>query len=270
MVQPNDPDDPALWRAYEMVERETIAAADLSVFTTEGTRELYRSRYPEQLASRFEVVENGYDAEVFSSGTSARRVRAPGRPIVLLHSGAIYPLERDPTQFFLALRAFLDRRSDLRHAVSVRLRATGHDADIQGVIDKCSVSDHVHLAPALPYRDAIAEMMDADALLVLQGGQVKTQVPAKIYEYLRAGRPILALTAPEGDTARVLRRAGVEHIAPIDSPMHIARELEAVVLEGLRGTATTPHPDEIERASRRNRAGELSVLLDRVTDGRQR
>jgi len=44
---------------------------------------------------------------------------------------------------------------------------------------------------------ATAVRMAADALLVMQASNCNAQIPAKIYEYLRAGKPILALTDPE-------------------------------------------------------------------------
>ena len=266
MVQPDDPADPVLWRAYERVEQATIAKSQLNVFTTEGTCALYRARYPQQSPARFAVVENGYDEEVFSSlgePSAGRRHAGDGR-LLLLHSGAIYPLERDPTQLFLALRELESRGVISSATMRVRLRATGHDAEMGRMIAECGVADLVELAPPVSYRDAISEMLSADGLLILQATQVRTQVPAKVYEYLRAGRPVLALTDPDGETARVLASAGVRHIAPIDSQREIVPVI-ADFLEHVRAnTAPTPDAEFVRRASRRNRAGELAALLDQT------
>jgi hypothetical protein len=266
MVQPNDPADPKLWQAYARVERATIARSALNVFTTAGTLELYRERYPERSADHFAVVENGYDEDVFSA-----LPEPPARPagrLLLLHSGAIYPLERDPTQLFLALARLRTEGALSAQSLCVRLRATGHDAEIAKMIAHADVGDLVELAPPVPYRAAVAEMVGADGLLILQAGQVKTQVPAKVYEYVRAGRPILALTDPRGDTARVLAAAGVRHLAPIDSSEAIAAALGAF-LGGIRANAApTPDPDWVRRASRRNRTRELAALLDGVVESR--
>ena len=53
------------------------------------------------------------------------------------------------------------------------------------------IGDVVKLAAPLPYHDALAEMSQVDGLLLLQRNQ---QIPAEPHEYLRAQRPILALT----------------------------------------------------------------------------
>jgi hypothetical protein len=63
-------------------------------------------------------------------------------------------------------------------------------------------------------------MRSASALLLLQPGHT-VAVPAKLYEYLASGRPILAI-AEEGETADVIRRSGAGAFA-------IATDEEAII-----------------------------------------
>jgi hypothetical protein len=116
------------------------------------------------------------------------------------------------------------------------------------------------------YRDALAEMMNADALLILQASNCNAQVPAKLYEYMRARRPILTLTDPRGDTAQVVREAGIEALAPLDDAPAIARLLERFVLAPRE--ATLPTESAILNASRRGRTQALAALLDQATGTR--
>jgi hypothetical protein len=265
MVQQGDPADPALWKAYERVERLTLSHAQLNVFTTEGTLALYQARYPQVAREQMAVVENGYDEEVFTSLTDSHAER--GSKLVLLHSGAIYPLERDPSRLFAALRRLRDEGVLSPGSFLLRLRATGHDAAIGQTIRSERVGDLVELAPPLPYRDAILEMMHAAGLVVLQADEVQTQIPAKVYEYLRAGRPILALTDPGSDTGQLMRRAGVSHIARLDSVDAIADAVRDFVQRLRDGSLAAPGGPVVSSASRRNRTRELAALLDRVAEG---
>jgi hypothetical protein len=92
-------------------------------------------------------------------------------------------------------------------------------------------------------------------------------VPAKLYEYLRARRPILALTDPAGDTAAVLRNAGIDTIARLDSPDEISRLLVRF-LELLRQQrAPVARDATVAAASRRARTIELARVLDAVAGG---
>jgi hypothetical protein len=107
-------------------------------------------------------------------------------------------------------------------------------------------------------------MRRADGLLVLQAANCNAQVPAKVYQYLRCRRPIIGLTDPAGDTAAVLRRAGLRDIARLDSVDEIATVLRRFLDEVQRGTAKLPDADFVVESSRLNRTRELAALLDRL------
>jgi hypothetical protein len=124
--------------------------------------------------------------------------------------------------------------------------------------------DFIELCPAIPYREALAEMMAVDALLVMQASNCNAQVPAKIYEYLRAGKPILGLTDPEGDTAAVLRQAGLNEMARLDSVDEIARMLPALVRDWRQGKGALPQSLAVQQASRRGRSQALVDLLEQA------
>src|SRR5262249_38739590 len=98
----------------------------------------------------------------------------------------------------------------------LRLRDSGHDAHFSELARTLGVSELVSLLGPLPYRQALAEMLDSDGLLVLQGKPSNPAIPAKVYEYLRARRPILGLVHPDGETATLLRHLGLDTMAPLD------------------------------------------------------
>jgi hypothetical protein len=190
---------------------------------------------------------------------------------VLLHSGVVYPSERDPTHFFRALRLMLDEGRIKPHELRVRLRAPAHEGLLAKLIDEFRVTEIVELAPPIPYRSALHEMMRADGLLVLQASNCNEQIPAKIYEYVRSRRPIIALTDPSGDTARLLRDAGMQNIARLDSAREIASELSRFLDEARRGQAAGPSDAFVRAASRLERTRSLAGLLEQLPrhDARQ-
>ena len=87
------------------------------------------------------------------------------------------------------------------------------------------------------------------------------QIPAKIYEYLRANRPILALTDPLGDTAATLRHAGVGDIVRLDSASDIVEALPAFVDAIRRSKCTLLLSQFVEQPSREGLAAQLATLL---------
>ncbi|WP_114971816.1 glycosyltransferase [Rhodoferax ferrireducens] len=264
MAQAGYPADPLTWQSYQDIEADAAAHARYCVFTTPGAARMYQQRYP-AAASRMVVLENGYDEESFASvappPNGAYAEGAIRHPLVMLHSGIVYPSERDPTQLFGALGR-LQKTGALGPAdLRIRFRASVHDDLLQSLARTHGAQDFIELCPAIPYREALAEMLAVDALLVMQASNCNAQIPAKIYEYLRAGKPILGLTDPEGDTAGVLRGAGLTNVARLDSVDEIARVLPALVRGWREGKAVLPHTLAVQQASRRGRSQALAALL---------
>ena len=268
MAQEGYPADPLTWQRYSEIEADAAAQARFCVFTTPSAARMYQQRYP-AAASRMVVLENGYDEESFASVMPPPH-RACGSdtgsaPLLMLHSGIVYPSERDPTQLFEALGRLKAQGALMPDDLRIRFRASVHDDLLRNLAQTHGAQDFIELCPAIPYRDALAEMMAVDALLVMQASNCNAQIPAKIYEYLRAGKPILGLTDPEGDTAGVLRGAGLSDIARLDSVDEIAQVLPAMVCEWRQGKRVLPKTLAVQQSSRRGRSQTLVTLLEQAT-----
>jgi len=270
MAQEGYPAERKTWQQFKEIEETAVRHAACSVFVTRSAARMYRERYDARDPSRLVVIENGYDEESFAAceGTAAKSGPLhPGR-ITLLHSGIVYPSERDPTQLFGALGRLKQQDRSATSSFRVRFRAAIHDVLLKRLAEKHDVADFVEILPAIPYRDALQEMLRADGLLVMQASNCNEQIPAKVYEYLRAARPILALTDPGGDTADLVRRAGFSTIAPLDSQDEITIALGRF-LEDLRaGTAQRSPHAFVASASRRSRSEQLASLLNEVVSRR--
>ena len=264
MAQDGYPTDPLTWKSYQAIEAHTLHTARFSTFTTPGAARTYLSRYPVD-SERIAVLENGYDEEAFAvaarSNTEERQSLHPGA-ITLLHSGIVYPAERDPTQLFEALGRLKAEGTIQPGSLIIRFRASVHDDLLQSLGVRYAVTEFIDCQPPVPYREALAEMLAADGLLVMQAANCNEQIPAKIYEYLRANRPILTLTDPQGDTATTLRAAGAIDIARLDSVEDICRHLPGFLNAIREGRAVLPAPQAVANASREGRTAQLARLLD--------
>lgn len=265
MAQEGTPADPSIWRAFKRIEMRALAQAKFATFTSPGAIRAYRRNYPELPADRLVLLENGYDEEAFTLAAGRKPAAGVDGRIVLLHSGIVYSAERDPTQLFAAMRQLKQGGHPLASRLLLRLRATVNDERLRIMLDDAGIADMVELAPPIPYADALAEMVAVDGLLVLQASCCNNQIPAKAYEYLRAGRPLLALTDPAGDTADVIRRAGIDTLAPLDDSRAILTALIDFLQRIEQGNAPLASRQAVTDASRRGRTAQLARLLDQVS-----
>jgi hypothetical protein len=121
----------------------------------------------------------------------------------------------------------------------------------------------------VPYRLAIGEMMGADLLLLFQGRQFNTQIPAKIYEYLRAARPLMGLVDHAGQTARVLSGYGGTSVVDIGSSDEIIVALRAWLASRLDPSTQTTLQGNVQTVranSRESQAATLARYLDGLAD----
>lgn len=263
------PVEPRLRRARLRVESKVVARAARLVFCTETARRICLDRYPQLPAERTCVIENGYNEELFAEVAGVSRAAAlDSAAVKLIHSGTIYPgRDRGPDALFAAIRELAARSVIRPGTFTLVLRATNCDEHLRKLVEQTGIAPFVQLAPAIPYREALAEMMQTTALLVLQGSTSNAAVPAKLYEYLRAGRPILALTDSAGETAATLRRAGGAYLAALDDSAAIGERLHELLRDISSGGARMPDAAVVRSFERSEQAAVLAQQLRAVARG---
>ena len=266
MAQDGYPADPRRWQAFKRIEETAAQRAARLVFVSPSAVDMYRERYPATPAERFALIENGYDEFSFD-GFEAPDPAPAGAPLVLLHSGIVYPSERDPAALFEALGRLRERGAIRPGEFVIRFRAAVHDALLRELAERHQVAEFVDIAPAISYREALRELLGANALVVMQGDNCNGQIPAKLYEYLRAGRPILGLADPAGDTGRTLAGLGYPLVTKLESADDIERNLPAFVARLREGSLPVAGREVFERYSRRTLTARLAELLDTVAAG---
>lgn len=265
MAHDGYPEDAATWQSFLRVEQKVFSAATAATFTTAGAETFYRQRYPSS-ATQFNQIENGYDEDAFATAETRLPVAcaAGAGRIVLLHSGVVYPQWRNPRMLFRAIRHLADAGHPEVKRLCVRFRAAAHDEFVKQLACEENVSNFMEVLPDVDYIEALTEMMTVDGLLLLQNAECNAQVPAKYYEYLRAGKPILALTDLQGDTAGLLRGHAGHQLADLSSADDIQRALVAW-LDSLPGIGMRrPLAPSVAACSRRSRTGQLAAVLDSV------
>jgi glycosyltransferase involved in cell wall biosynthesis len=262
------PADRTSWRLWSLLERLTVQYCSRAVFTTEGALRIYAERYPHLPTDRWTIIPNGYDEEHFVAAERiASKLSSETNQILLLHSGVLYGgTDRNPTQFFAALGKLRSNGQISPSTIRVILRASGYESDYRTLIRKHRIDDMVFLEPAIPYREALAEMLSADGLLIFQGYTSNPAIPAKLYEYLRAQRPIFALVDSEGDTAKTLKATGVGTMVPMDSEDQIATGLLEFLQLVRDGKAPVMDRGTLRNYARESHARDLAQLLDEVSD----
>jgi hypothetical protein len=172
---------------------------------------------------------NGYVEDDFPR----KRAGPPADDIVrIVYTGNIYAGYRDPSPLFRALALI----GGQRQRVAVDFYGP-HPQEVVPLAAAHAVEDRVFVRQPVAYQQSLALQTTADVLLLLQWNNEKDagNIPAKFFEYLGAGRPILLIGFPDGDLAGMIRdrRAGIV----ANDPPVIARQLRDWIALKPRGIA---------------------------------
>lgn len=250
-------------RSRAWVERLTIEQANACVFVTDGACELYTNRYAQTNHGPFSVIPNGYDDESFDDSLQDNvEIQEVAPPcLTLLHSGALYPQGRNPESFLSALADLINGNRLSREDIRVVFRASGSETYFSTMLARYGLEEVVMLSPPIDRSIALSEQGMADGLLLFQGGEFNAQIPAKVYEYFRIGKPIFGIVDKEGDTAKLLQSEEVCTIASIEDSDEIGRKLLEFLAKIRSRTVKSISNERLARYSRRHSAEKLYDLI---------
>jgi glycosyltransferase involved in cell wall biosynthesis len=243
-------------------ERTVLREANAVVATTTWLGDLLAARAPG--AARVHVIRNGYDPADFATAPPA--AAAPGGRLRLVHTGML-TLTRSAAGLLQGLRQLRQTHPELRDAFAVELVGARESANDE-LVQRLGLADCVHLRDYVPHRQAIEAMREADVLVLIKHVEPRFRglVPGKLYEYMGAGRPILALVPPS-EAADLVRDGGWGEVAPPDDVASIAAALLRLLQHRRAGSLHTVYPcrgrQQFERPAQ---AGELAALLDGLAD----
>jgi hypothetical protein len=241
--------------------------ADRIMSVTDSIVERWRRRYP-RWRHKFIALWNGYDpAEVFpAAAIPTRKYRT------LSHIGVLYP-QRHPFAILSALDRLTSRgRLD---PAGIRVRFVGE------IVDEDRFRSHPAVlslqakgcleinSDTVSREVALNDIVDSDYLLLLDIDNLDHlgyAVPAKLFDYVLAGRPMLTATSHQSPVERIISQSGLPYCCIYHSDS--AEQVESKLLDFFRLTSTPQAPNswflntfngELQVASV---AGLLDGLLD--------
>jgi glycosyltransferase involved in cell wall biosynthesis len=189
-------------RLDQMIESGLLEKADVLVTVSDTWADTLRRLTNGK--KRVEVIRNGFDASEFA-GLARQR---PNK-WTITYVGNFYGAKQDPTLFFEALCRVI--ASGRVAKADVQLKIVGEpDAYAQEAVNRLGLTSVTHFTKFVSHSAALAEQVDSSLLLLILHGDRSNagHVPGKLYEYLGARRPILALVPADFEVARIIGEAG--------------------------------------------------------------
>ena len=254
-------------RIERLMERMVIGASTWVAFSTEASKAYYSSHYPNE-AHKFRVIFNGYDEDDFSGFKISGRAN---KKLVVVYSGncenTLKPgnLTVTPYYFLKALNLLKLREIELEKTLQVKfIGYVGRDT--KQYIGDFGLQRVVTFLGNRSHKEAIEGILSADILLLLlfSAGRGSRVIPAKLFEYLRARKPILALASDDSEVAKLIKRYNAGRVVHPESPKQIADALSFFLRLHKEGRLASWNfsAEPIEKFTRAESSRRLAEILE--------
>ncbi len=202
------------------------------------------------------TITNGYDARTMEAVTGK-----PDDRFTLLHVGSM-PESRNPEEVWKALSTLVNTHETFRSDLAIELIGKV-DRSVRDSIAEQELEFALTKSDSLPNRDVLERMKSVSVLLLVVNDtpNAKGILTNKFFEYLAAGKPILAVGPADGDLAAILKESGAGKIFDYSDTEGIQAYL-ALLYEQRRNPAFQPNVKNIGKFSRKNLTAELIRIIE--------
>lgn len=239
------------------LERQVVehAASVITVAPTMTKRLI--AAYPDVDPNKFSTVFNGFDPT--DLGAPAPQEKSRFRIVF----AGVWKEGYNPSPLYDVIDWL--KRTTPRLLDGVEVIAAGFEP---GEAVRRGLESHITEVGVLSHQDAVSLMHSADVLFLTNGDGARQQLglPGKMYEYLATGRPVLALTHPEGDAGRIIQHVGGGVAISQEDPGQLLELLKNACRD--RSLSTPPlNRSALASFERPNLTRRLALLLDEVSVG---
>ena len=238
-------------KKHHDLEQEVLKKSDMVVVVGETMKEKFLKH-----TKRIKVLTNGFDT-IKTSLTQELDQKFSITHVGLMNS------DRNPTILWEVLNEISNTNPDFKNDLRIKLIGGIDDAVIQDL--KVFVHEIIERTPYLDHKD-VSKYQASSQVLLLSINEVpsaKGIITGKIFEYLQAKRPILAIGPEDGDAAMILKNANAGTIVGFKNKT----ALKATILnlyEDYKEGVLFVKSVNIEQYHRKNITSQLAEVIKKV------
>ncbi len=252
------------WLSYQIdrsLEHKVYKKANKIITVSRGFLRRLVEKYPMVNPNKISLITNGYD-EMDFDGIE----RHPTGKFTLTYTGSLHG-KRSPIALFKALGELFKEIPEFK--IDFRMIIAGrYSAENEKLFNSEEFSGLIDTRGYLAHKDVIQLIMDTEVLFSINvdAPQNDLVIPGKIFEYIATGRPIIAMTPPQGALAEILKSAGMGIVIGYDDIEGVKQALLVYYKQWKNGKLEVPNECIIKakRWERKNLTRKLAEVFNKI------
>ena len=239
---------------HHQLEQEVLINADVTLVVGETMKKNY-----EKFSNNIHVITNGYDSE------EQKEVEVKlDEKFSITHIG-LMNADRNPKIVWEALSELSKENAEFSEDLEIKL--IGNIAnEVEEELAKYQFKNVTKIA-YVPHSEVQKHQKSSQILLlaVNKVPSAKGIITGKIFEYLQAKRPILAVGPEDGDLAEILTKTNAGTIVDFDGKAKMKKEIMQLYVDYKKGNLQVASKD-ITQYHRKKLTEQLSIILKQVVN----
>ena len=255
-------------KRYEKIETEVAGQSTAITAVSQPIMDYYAETYQPKHSA---VITNAFDPEDINEkllrgvqGGGFLEKSPPGKHFNIVFTGrfSLSVRNRRVDFFFAAVRLLLEKEKHLENKIKIHLMGEYRKEELQGLKDL--IARGIVLYHGFMERSqSLAFQREADLLLIITEPERRSMVTAKIFEYLYAGKPILALTY-KTVLEDIIKETKSGWIVHPHQPEAIADLLGKIITDTAFYNSIQPDGEKIQQYSIKTQVEKLNRMLEKI------
>ena len=234
---------------HEALEDSVISTADMVSVVSKTMLDRYISKNKNCFN-----VPNGFDGEIVDQQIPL------DKKFTLTHVGSLNA-DRNPNMFWKAIRAIIDENPNFEEKIQINIIGIVANEVLES-IDAYELGKYVNCIDYIPHDEVFSHMKKSQVLLLFLNNvpSAKGIVTGKVYEYLKAKRPILAMAPINGDLAEIIERTNAGKVTDFNELDALKKNLY-IYFDSYIARKLIINSKNIQKYHRKNLTAQLAELL---------
>ncbi len=183
------------------LENILLHQADCNITIVDSLIDDYKTKFNLN-DKQIDCITNGYDETDFNELIYNKKTEY----FTINYSGLMYLKQHNITPVLKALKELISENRIDRNNLKLRIVGEGHEKSNLDLVKSYGLGNTFEQTGYVTHKEALQSNLDSDLLLILVGDDKKFKYfyPGKMFEYLRSGKPIIALASQESGVAKIL------------------------------------------------------------------